>query len=112
MLEIHSTMIMLKDNHIWACGSISKAVAAAKAAGGFSIKVEVECQSVDEAKEAMKAGADIVMLDNFRPDQVRRAASVLKHQDKHVLIEVSGGLTTENVRDYAFNGTDGLVLLV
>ncbi|THW81066.1 nicotinate-nucleotide pyrophosphorylase, partial [Aureobasidium pullulans] len=63
-----STMTMLKDNHIWACdNNISTAVLAAKSAGGFAIKVEVECQSLDEANQAIDAGADVVMLDNFTP---------------------------------------------
>ncbi|KAH0129259.1 nicotinate-nucleotide pyrophosphorylase, partial [Aureobasidium melanogenum] len=57
-----STMTMLKDNHIWACNNnIATAVSAAKAAGGFAIKVEVECQSLDEAEQACDAGADVVM---------------------------------------------------
>ena len=96
-----STMTMLKDNHVAACGgSITNAVHAAKAAGGFSIKVEVECQSEDEANEAINAGADIVMLDNFKSDLVGSAARRLKEKwkgRKDFLIEVSGGLTEENI---------------
>jgi len=57
-----SSMTMLKDNHIWAKGSITKAVHAARAVGGFALKIEVECQSEEEADEAIEAGADIVML--------------------------------------------------
>jgi len=96
-----SAMTMLKDNHIWACGSITNAVRAAKASGGFAIKVEVECQSLEEAEEAIQAGADVVMLDNFTPDGVKTAAQTLK--EKHgtkVLVEVSGGLTEENVEKF------------
>ncbi len=101
-------MTMLKDNHIWACGSITKAVSAAKAAGGFSIKIEVECQSLEEANEAIDAGADIVMLDNFSPAQGRQAASVLKTKGSNhgrALVEVSGGLTEGNIQEYACNGS-------
>ena len=59
-------MYVLYDNHIWACGgSIPTAVAAAKASGGFAVKVEVECQTEEEAHTAIEAGADVVMLDNF-----------------------------------------------
>lgn len=97
-----STMTMLKDNHIVACGgSITRAVHAAKAAGGFSVKVEVECQSEEEANEAISAGADVVMLDNFEPGAVGGAASRLKDKwrgEKAFMIEVSGGLTEENIR--------------
>jgi nicotinate-nucleotide pyrophosphorylase (carboxylating) len=109
-----SSMTMLKDNHVWACGSITKAVHAAKAVGGFSIKVEVECQSEEEATEAIKAGADIVMLDNFTADGVKVAAASLKEKfsgkgrepRKEFLIEVSGGLTEENVEGFVCNDVD------
>lgn len=106
-----STMTMLKDNHIWACGnSIETAVEAAKAAGGFAIKVEVECQTAEDAHRAIKAGADVVMLDNFSPDELKEAAKDIK--DKHgrgiraPLVEVSGGLTEDNVRGYVCDDID------
>lgn len=98
---------MLKDNHIWACGSITRAISAAKLAGGFSIKVEVECQSLDEAHEAVSAGADVVMLDNFSPTGVREAATALKERwgrTGRPLVEISGGLTEENISAYVCDG--------
>lgn len=107
-----SAMTMLKDNHIWACGgSIPTAVAAAKAAGGFAIKVEVECQSEEEANAAIEAGADVVMLDNFTGDGVKVASKNLKDKwgrgnQARALIEVSGGLTAENVQDYVCDDID------
>jgi nicotinate-nucleotide pyrophosphorylase (carboxylating) len=108
-----STMTMLKDNHIVAAGSITAAVRAAKASGGFAIKVEVECQSFDEADEAIAAGADIVMLDNFSADGVKVAARQLKDkwgrgngERKQFLVEVSGGLTEENVEPYVCADVD------
>ena len=119
-----SSMIMLKDNHIWSCAdaaaahaankpasifqAITRAVHTAKSAGGFALKVEVECQSYDEAATAVAAGADIVMLDNFRPDELKAAAKKLKenHQNRDFLIEVSGGLTEENVRDFVSDDID------
>jgi nicotinate-nucleotide pyrophosphorylase (carboxylating) len=102
-----SQMTMLKDNHIWASGSIRRAVKAAKAAGGFSVKVEVECQSLEEANEAAEAGADIVMLDNFTPDTVKVAAKALKDRwGRAVLVEVSGGLTEENVSGFVSADVD------
>ncbi|KAL8825518.1 MAG: hypothetical protein Q9191_004365 [Dirinaria sp. TL-2023a] len=96
-----STMTMLKDNHIAACGSIKAAIHAAKAVGGFSIKVEVECQSEDEANEAIEAGADVVMLDNFEGVSVGGVAKRLKEKWGRgtFLVEVSGGLTEENVKN-------------
>jgi nicotinate-nucleotide pyrophosphorylase (carboxylating) len=88
-----SSMTMLKDNHIWASGSITRAVHAAKAVGGFAVKVEVECQTEAEAAEAVAAGADVVMLDNFSPDGVVRAVRALRARfPAGYLVEVSGGL--------------------
>jgi nicotinate-nucleotide pyrophosphorylase (carboxylating) len=103
-----STMTMLKDNHIWAAGSITRAVKAAKAAGGFSVKVEVECQSEAEAVEAIEAGADVVMLDNFTPEGVKVAARNLKEKygRQRVLVEVSGGLTEDNVKGFVTEDVD------
>ncbi|KAJ5726449.1 Aldolase-type TIM barrel [Penicillium malachiteum] len=126
-----SHMTMLKDNHVWACANnraaadggvttdssdvvsiakaIPRAVLAAKSAGGFATKVEVECRSIEEANAAIEAGADIVMLDNFTPDGVRDAAKVLKETWKGkraFLVEVSGGLTEENAAAYACPDVD------
>ena len=119
-----SSMVMLKDNHIWSCAdatglstsakkskvditaeAIMTAVKTAKSAAGFSLKVEVECQSFGEAKTAIEAGADVVMLDNFAPLEMRSAARRLKEEVKGpgggtFLIEVSGGLTEDNVREF------------
>lgn len=95
-----SQMVMLKDNHIWSCGSIEKAVELARKASGFSQKIEVECQSLDEALEAAGSGADIVMLDNFSPDRLRQDAEAFKRQYPNVLVEASGGITTETMPQY------------
>ncbi|KAI8273735.1 Nicotinate-nucleotide pyrophosphorylase [Colletotrichum sp. SAR11_240] len=104
-----SSMIMLKDNHVWSKGSITNAVRAAKSVGGFSLKVEVEVQSEAEADEAIEAGADVVMLDNFTGEGVKVAARSLKERwagKRHFLVEVSGGLTLENVENYVCNDVD------
>ena len=109
-----SAMTMLKDNHIWSCGSITAAVRAAKAAGGFAVKVEVECWSEEEAEEAVRAGADVVMLDNFDAGEVKGVAGRLKERfagkgeegGRGFLIEVSGGLTEGNVAGFVCNEVD------
>jgi len=120
-----SSMIMLKDNHIWSKGvilllseliiqgSITDAVRAARSVGGFALKIEVEVQSEAGADEAIAAGADIIMLDNFDGPGLRKAAfsirerwnfdSISKDTNK-VLLECSGGLTEENVASYLCNG--------
>ncbi|KAM9314775.1 nicotinate-nucleotide pyrophosphorylase [carboxylating]-like [Pholidichthys leucotaenia] len=92
-----SGMVMLKDNHIWASGSITEAVKVARSVCGFSSKLEVECCSTDEGKEAARAGADIVMLDNFPPQELHASACAVKEEFPNVLIEASGGVTPENI---------------
>eukprot|EP01117_Protostelium_nocturnum_P011405 TRINITY_DN4136_c0_g1_i1.p1 TRINITY_DN4136_c0_g1~~TRINITY_DN4136_c0_g1_i1.p1 ORF type:complete len:296 (+),score=81.14 TRINITY_DN4136_c0_g1_i1:79-966(+) len=95
-----SSMIMLKDNHIWSTGSITNAVKKAKLAGGFAMKIDVECRSIEEANEAAKAGADIVMLDNYSPEELKTASKELKKNFPHVLIEASGGITVSTIEQY------------
>lgn len=95
-----SGMVMLKDNHIWASGSIKEAVKAARSVCGFSSKIEVECRSAEEGSEAARAGADIVMLDNFQPQELHVAAHALKEDFPSLLIEASGGVTPENLPSY------------
>jgi nicotinate-nucleotide pyrophosphorylase (carboxylating) len=97
-----SSMVMLKDNHVNAAGSIASAISKAKSVAGFSVKIEVECQNEREAEEAIIAGADIVMLDNFKPDQLAISSASLKSKfpNNAFLIEGSGGLTLENITGY------------
>src|SRR5690606_37024463 len=99
-----STMIMLKDNHVWSTGSITAAVQKAKLAGGFSLKIEVECQSEAEADEAIAAGADIVMLDNFEGDVLKYVVVSIKvklsAKGREVLVEFGGGVTEQNIGQY------------
>ena len=101
-----SQMVMLKDNHIQSAGSITAAVQKARRVAGFSQKIEVECQTLQEAVEAAAAGADIVMLDNFEPSQLKADAAQLKQQFPHVLIEASGGITTQTMPDYISENVD------
>uniref|UniRef100_A0A3Q3VZT9 Nicotinate-nucleotide pyrophosphorylase [carboxylating] n=1 Tax=Mola mola TaxID=94237 RepID=A0A3Q3VZT9_MOLML len=95
-----SGMVMLKDNHIWASGSITQAVQTARSVCGFSSKIEVECCSAEEAREAAGAGADIVMLDNFLPQELHVEAQALKVEFPTTLIEGSGGVTPDNLALY------------
>jgi len=95
-----SSMIMLKDNHIWSCGSITNAVKKAISVGGFSLKIEVECRSYEEAIESINAGAHIVMLDNFEPNKLKETAEAIKKLHPYILIEASGGVTLETLSNY------------
>ncbi|XP_041456411.1 nicotinate-nucleotide pyrophosphorylase [carboxylating]-like [Lytechinus variegatus] len=101
-----SSMIMLKDNHIWSAGSITQAVKNARKAGGFSIKIEVECRSLEEAREAASAGAEIIMLDNFAPEAAASAARQLKTEFPHLLLEASGGITEESLPTFCIPDID------
>ncbi len=100
---------MLKDNHVWATGSISSAIAACRRVSGFSLKIEVEVRTEWEAKEAIEAGADIVMLDNFAPLEMKVLAEDLKETylgKCNFLLEASGGLNEDNCVDYFGTGVD------
>lgn len=105
-----SSMIMLKDNHIWSTGSITKAIESAQKVIGFSTKIEVEVQDEAEANEAIAAGADIIMLDNFTGEVLKVAAINLKNKwantNKKFYLECSGGLTLDNIKDYLCNEID------
>lgn len=103
-----SSMVMLKDNHIAVAGSIQHAVQKARDAVGFSVKIDVECRSVEEAKEAAGAGADVVMLDNFAPGTFKEAAVEVKREFPHVQVEGSGGITLETIKDYMLPQADVL----
>lgn len=75
---------------------------------GFSLRIDVECTSEAEAVEAIEAGADVVMLDNFSPEQISLSSVSLKNKfkDRRFLIEVSGGLTEDNITSHVFDGVD------
>ena len=105
-------MVLIKDNHIVLAGDVASAIKKAKAGTSFTKKVEVEVTKSADAVAAAKAGADIVMLDNFNPAQARQAVSALKRaglRDK-VILEASGGISEETLLDYASTGIDVLSL--
>ncbi len=94
--------ILIKDNHIAAVGGIKEAVERAKKAS-FVRKIEVECETLEDAVEAADAGADIIMLDNMPPEDAEKAYDFLKKRYPRVLIEVSGGINESDIKDYAGN---------
>lgn len=101
-----SSMVMLKDNHIWSNGSITNAVKQARSMCGFALKIEVECSSLEEAQEAIAAGANIVMLDNFEPEGLAAAAATIKAEHPHIIVEGSGGITEETIGSFMSPGVD------
>jgi nicotinate-nucleotide pyrophosphorylase (carboxylating) len=101
-------MILIKDNHIVVAGSIEKAIKKAKECASFSKRIEVEVTKAEDALKAAKAGADIIMLDNFSPKQIKNANDLLKNAGflGKVLLEASGGIKEENLIAYASTGVD------
>ena len=96
-------MVLIKDNHIAVVGSVKEALELAKSNVSFSKKIEIEVESVEDAVIACENGADIVMFDNMSPEEAKITLDALEEKDlrKDVLIEISGGITEENILDYA-----------
>jgi nicotinate-nucleotide pyrophosphorylase (carboxylating) len=94
---------MIKDNHIAALGSIKMAVEAVRRSSSHMTKIEVECESMDQAEEAISARADVILLDNMDPFLMRE---VVKRFQGRVLIEASGGISLDTVRGVAQTGVD------
>ena len=98
-----SDAVMLKDNHIGAAGGITEAVKRARAYVSFVNKIEVEVENIEMAREAAEAGADIIMLDNMTPEQMKEAIKVI---DGRALTECSGNVTKENIKNIIDVGVD------
>ena len=95
--------ILLKDNHIGAAGSVKKAVQLAKSYSPFVRKVEVEVENLEMCREAVEAGADIIMLDNMSPEEMAKAVKLI---DGRALTECSGNITKENIQNIISTGVD------
>lgn len=95
--------IMIKDNHIAVCGSITKAVERARASAPLLVKIEVECDRLEQVREALEARADVIMLDNMSLDDMRAAVKLVGGR---IPLEASGGVKFETVRAIAETGVD------
>lgn len=95
--------VLLKDNHIGAAGSVTKAVQMAKAYAPFVRKIEIEVETLDQVKEAVEAGADIIMLDNMTPEVMKQAVELI---DGRAQTECSGNITKENIQKIREIGVD------
>ena len=98
-----SDAILLKDNHIGAAGGVKQAVKAARQYASFVMKVEVETETLQMVKDAVEAGADIIMLDNMTDEEMRAA---VRYIDKRAIVECSGNVTKENIARLADIGVD------
>ena len=95
--------VLLKDNHIGAAGSVTKAVQMAKAYAPFVRKIEIEVETLEQVREAVEAGADIIMLDNMTPEVMRQAVELI---DGRAQTECSGNITKENIQKIREIGVD------
>jgi nicotinate-nucleotide pyrophosphorylase (carboxylating) len=93
--------VLIKDNHIALAGGVPQAVAAARA--GTELKIEVECDTIDQAREALEAGADMLLLDNMGPEKL---AAAVKMIDGRIPLEASGGINLNTIRPIAETGVD------
>ena len=101
-----SSGILIKDNHVALVGSIREAIRRARANATHCLRVEVEVDSLTELDEALEAGADIVLLDNFATRDIAEAVKRVRDRATRTLIEVSGGVTLDRVRELAKTGAD------
>jgi nicotinate-nucleotide pyrophosphorylase (carboxylating) len=95
--------ILIKDNHVAACGGVGQAIRRARAFAGHLVKVECEVDGLDQLAEALEAGPDVIMLDNFSLEHLRRAVELTAGR---VVLEASGGVTLDTVRAIADTGVD------
>lgn len=97
-------MILIKDNHLAVTNSIREAISMARQKVGKNIMIECEVSDTKSSVEAIKSGADIIMLDNFSPQQAQETISYLKKFDlrKKILVEISGGVNLSNIKEYAY----------
>ena len=95
--------VLLKDNHIGAAGSVAKAVAMAKEYAPFVRKIEIEVETMEQVKEAVEAGADIIMLDNMTPEMMKEAVELIAGRAQ---TECSGNITKENIAKIQETGVD------
>jgi nicotinate-nucleotide pyrophosphorylase (carboxylating) len=95
--------ILIKDNHVDLTGSLSSAVEKTKKFSPHPLKIEVEARNLQEVQEALSSGADMILLDNMKPGEIKRSVEIIKGR---ALIEASGGITLANVAEIAATGVD------
>ncbi|MDA5770145.1 carboxylating nicotinate-nucleotide diphosphorylase [Listeria monocytogenes] len=99
--------VMLKDNHIAFSGGITSAVSTVREKLGHMVKIEVETETAEQVKEAVQAGADIIMFDNRTPEEIKQ---LVKLVPPHITTEISGNVTLENIRRYKGSGANYISL--
>jgi nicotinate-nucleotide pyrophosphorylase (carboxylating) len=98
--------ILIKDNHIALSGGVRRAIELARAGAPHLMKIEVEVSTADQLRDAISARAEVIMLDNMAPQEIRECVAMIREQSPGTVIEVSGGINLENVRQFAECGVD------
>ncbi|WDQ33762.1 carboxylating nicotinate-nucleotide diphosphorylase [Paenibacillus marchantiae] len=98
--------VMIKDNHIKGAGGITEAVQRARAVIPHTMTIEVETENMEQVREALQAGSDIIMLDNMHSDRMREAVALIREQAPHVKVEASGNVSLNTIRGIAESGVD------
>ncbi|MBI5193492.1 MAG: carboxylating nicotinate-nucleotide diphosphorylase [Nitrospirae bacterium] len=99
--------ILIKENHIALTEGVAVAITSVKKKVPHTIKIEIEVSNIEEVREAVRGGADIILLDNMDLQMMREAVSIIReHKAKQILIEASGGMTLDRIRDVAATGVD------
>lgn len=96
-------MVIIKDNHIALAGGVRPAVERVRAVIGHTVKVELEVETIEQLEEGLEVGVDVVMLDNMKPEQLRRAVEIV---DGRTMVEASGGITLATAAEVAATGVD------
>ncbi len=100
--------LMLKDTHLATFKSVKEAIKIARDSIPFTTKIEIECETLDQAKEAMEAGADIVMCDNMSFEEIKKVVEYRNKNYPSVLLEASGNITLQNLKEYENLGVDAI----
>ncbi len=100
--------LMLKDTHLAAIDDLHLFIKQARKRIPYTSKIEIECENVEAAKEAMSSGADLIMCDNMQIEDIKTVVAFRNENFPHVLIEASGNITKENIRDYAATGVNAI----
>lgn len=100
--------VLIKDNHIKASGGIAQAIRSARERVPHTMKIEIEVEQKDQLEEALRAQADIILLDNMGIAQMREAVKQIKSRSPHVIVEASGGVTLQRVSEIAAAGVDAI----
>jgi nicotinate-nucleotide pyrophosphorylase (carboxylating) len=98
--------VMIKDNHIKGAGSIAKAILAARSQIPHTMKIEVEVENFEQLEQALAAGPDIIMLDNMKPEAMKKAVALIKAKAPHIVVEGSGTVTLQTIKALAESGID------